>query len=147
VAVSYGQGTPVGWRVSVLTRPLPCMQTCFDRSVLMYATAFWSDVINSKKISPFLPRGWLGGRAPCLRGEIRERLRGGLVIKANKLLYHSPLGLRVIKKKKKIVVGYPRTMSSGRNSRWRLTLTLSLNLKVRRRAVVTDRNQQGPRRR
>ena len=30
-----------------------------------------------------------------------ERFRGGLVFKAHRLLYHSPLGLIVIKKKKK----------------------------------------------
>ena len=31
-----------------------------------------------------------------------ERFRGGLVFKAHRLLYHSTLGSRVIKKKKKI---------------------------------------------
>jgi len=31
-----------------------------------------------------------------------KRFRGGLVIKAHRLVYHSTLGLRVIKKKKKI---------------------------------------------
>jgi len=31
-----------------------------------------------------------------------KRFRGGLVFKAHRLLYHSTLGLRVIKKKKKI---------------------------------------------
>jgi len=30
-----------------------------------------------------------------------QRFRGGLVFKANRLLYHSTLGVRVIKKKKK----------------------------------------------
>jgi len=30
-----------------------------------------------------------------------ERFRGGLALKAHRLLYHSTLGLRVIKKKKK----------------------------------------------
>jgi len=30
-----------------------------------------------------------------------QRFRGGLVFKAHRLLYHSTLGLRVIKKKKK----------------------------------------------
>ena len=30
-----------------------------------------------------------------------KRFRGGLVFKAHRLLYHSTLGLRVIKKKKK----------------------------------------------
>jgi hypothetical protein len=33
-----------------------------------------------------------------------ERLRGGLVFKAHRLLYHSTLGSRVIKKKKKDVL-------------------------------------------
>jgi len=31
-----------------------------------------------------------------------KRFRGGLVFKAHRLLYHSTLGLRVIKKKKKV---------------------------------------------
>jgi len=31
-----------------------------------------------------------------------KRFRGGLVFKAHRLLYHSTLGLRVIKKKKKL---------------------------------------------
>jgi len=31
-----------------------------------------------------------------------QRFRGGLVFKAYRLLYHSTLGLRVIKKKKKV---------------------------------------------
>ena len=34
-----------------------------------------------------------------------KRFRGGLVFKAQRLLYHSTLGLRVIKKKKKRVGG------------------------------------------
>ena len=33
------------------------------------------------------------------------RFRGGLVFKAHRLLHHSTLGLRVIKKKKKKVAG------------------------------------------
>jgi len=33
-----------------------------------------------------------------------QRFRGGLVFKAHRLLYHSALGLRVIKKKKKFRV-------------------------------------------
>ena len=34
-----------------------------------------------------------------------QRFRGGLVFKAHRLLYHSTLGLRVIKKKTRGVVG------------------------------------------
>ena len=34
-------------------------------------------------------------------GRISQRFRGGLVFKAHRLLYHSTLGLRVIKKEKK----------------------------------------------
>jgi len=34
-----------------------------------------------------------------------KRFRGGLVLKAHRLLYHSTLGLRVIKKKKSRVEG------------------------------------------
>jgi len=33
-----------------------------------------------------------------------KRFRGGLVFKAHRLVYHSTLGWRVIKKKKKVVV-------------------------------------------
>ena len=33
-----------------------------------------------------------------------ERFRGGLVVKAHRLVYHSTLGLRVIKKKKEKTV-------------------------------------------
>ena len=36
---------------------------------------------------------WVWGLAVCLR------MRGGLVFKAHRLVYHSTLGLRVIKKK------------------------------------------------
>ena len=35
-----------------------------------------------------------------------KRFRGGLVFKAHRLLYHSTLGLRVIKKKKKKYEGF-----------------------------------------
>jgi len=38
-----------------------------------------------------------------LRSRNVKRFRGGLVFKAHRLLYHSTLGLRVIKKKKKFV--------------------------------------------
>jgi len=38
-------------------------------------------------------------RAEC--GCVGKRFRGGLVVKAHRLVYHSNLGLRVIKKKKK----------------------------------------------
>ena len=34
-----------------------------------------------------------------------RRFQGGLVFKAHRLLYHSPLGLRVIKKKNKVESG------------------------------------------
>jgi len=39
-------------------------------------------------------------RAPAPREDVK-RFRGGLVFKAHRLLYHTSLGLRVIKKKKK----------------------------------------------
>ena len=35
-----------------------------------------------------------------------QRFRGGLVFTADRLLYYSTLGVRVIKKKKKVVGGY-----------------------------------------
>ena len=37
-----------------------------------------------------------------------QRFRGGLVFKAHRLLYHTTLGLRVIKKKEKKGVGCTR---------------------------------------
>jgi hypothetical protein len=40
-----------------------------------------------------------------------QRFRGGLVFKAHRLLYHSTLGLRVVKKKKKTVVVQPGVRS------------------------------------
>ena len=43
--------------------------------------------------------GRLGGNQPTHRNV--QRFRGGLAFKAHRLLYHSTLGLRVIKKKKK----------------------------------------------
>jgi len=49
-------------------------------------------------------RGW----ARTLRRNVK-RFRGGLVFKAHRLLYHSTLGLRVIKKKKR---GWARTLRS-----------------------------------
>jgi len=36
-----------------------------------------------------------------MHGTLRGRLQGGLVFKAHRLFYHSTLGLRVIKKRKK----------------------------------------------
>ena len=42
-----------------------------------------------------------------------ERFRGGLVFKAHRLLYHSPLGFRVIKKKKK-----KKTSNLAQSSQW-----------------------------
>jgi len=60
---------------------------------------------------PHLIRALRGGLSEAVRGrggplwEVK-RFRGGLVFKAHRLLYHSTLGLRVIKKKKgRTVVG------------------------------------------
>ena len=47
---------------------------------------------------------------PTVRGNV-ERLRGGLVFRAHRLLYHSTLGSRVTKKRKKKLVG--ATMAAG----------------------------------
>ena len=41
-----------------------------------------------------------GKYVPVLEEEDVQRFRGGLVFKAHRLLYHSTLGYRVIKKKK-----------------------------------------------
>ena len=51
-----------------------------------------------------LQRGPLSGTVLSLRTILRrnvKRFPGGLVFKAHRLLYHSTLGLRLIKKKKK----------------------------------------------
>jgi len=47
-----------------------------------------------------------------------KRFRGGLVVKAHRLLYHSNLGLRVIKKKKKVrtETGAPHAPISGKET-------------------------------
>ena len=49
--------------------------------------------------APGRPAAW-EGQGQVLRRNVK-RFRGGLVCKAHRLLYHSTLGLRVIKKKKK----------------------------------------------
>ena len=46
------------------------------------------------------PALWKGVREQLLRRNVK-RFRGGLVFKAHRLLYHSTLGWREIKKKKK----------------------------------------------
>ena len=48
---------------------------------------------------PGSPNWW--GRIDCERTRDVKRFRGGLVFKAQRLWYHSTLGLTVIKKKKK----------------------------------------------
>ena len=59
---------------------------------------------------------------------IVQRFRGGLVFKAHRLLYHSTLGLRVIKKKKKTLeVDAVMPVDAYTIS---LSLTLSLSLSV-----------------
>ena len=58
------------------------------------------------------------GGAVIKEGRVVQRFRGGLVFKAHRLLHHSTLGLRVIKKKKKVVIG-PRQIR-GPTSAWRL---------------------------
>jgi len=45
---------------------------------------------------------------------VPARFRGGLVFKAHRLLYHSTLGLRVIKKKKKTCQNSPSVHGIGR---------------------------------
>ena len=50
-----------------------------------------------------------------------QRFRGGLVVKAHKLLYHSTLGLRVIKKKQKCGLQTLRERSKGERERSSLT--------------------------
>jgi len=47
-------------------------------------------------------RGWYRARSCTSPSTLRMRFRGGVVFEAHRLLYHSTLGLRVIKKKKKV---------------------------------------------
>ena len=47
----------------------------------------------------------LAARSTVQRLGIVKRLRGGLVFKAHRLVYHSTLGWRVVKKKKFIGTG------------------------------------------
>ena len=65
-------------------------------------------------------RGGLGGLEEQLLRRNVKRFRGGLVFKAHRLLYHSTLGLRVIKKKRRrsgrltTLVGCPADIEPGR---------------------------------
>ena len=52
----------------------------------------------------FATRSW------CAWGVVLQRFRGGLVFKAHGLVYHSTLGLRVVKKKKGGPVGGKRLL-------------------------------------
>jgi len=52
----------------------------------------------------FGPSVRVGGREKQIHRNV-QRFRGGLVFKAHRLVCHSTLGLRVIRKKKKLVVG------------------------------------------
>ena len=54
------------------------------------------------------PRGRAPARVRCVFKARRPRFLGGLVFKAHRLVYHSALGLRVIKKKKKGGGGSPQ---------------------------------------
>jgi len=49
---------------------------------------------------PSLPRGVTAATEQLLHRNV-QRFRGGLVFKAHRLLYHSTLGLRVIKKRRR----------------------------------------------
>ena len=49
-------------------------------------------------------------REPCSTAESSESFRGGLVFKAHRLVYHSTLGWRVIKKKE---VALPGALQHG----------------------------------
>ena len=60
-----------------------------------------------------------------------KRFREGLVFKAHWILYHSPLGWRVMNKKKKVERFTPlvatKTMQAGINDRSKLMVSLSLS--------------------
>jgi len=57
-----------------------------------------------------------------------KRFRGGLVFKAHRLLYHSTLGSRVIKKKKKFV---PAAHDRYRSSQYHGALPIRLQATIR----------------
>ena len=52
-----------------------------------------------------------------------QRFRGGLVFKAHRLLYHSTLGLRVVKKKKKVVPSPLMAATSEATRSWNGSFT------------------------
>ena len=55
------------------------------------------------------------GNEQLLRTDVK-RFRGGLVLKAHRPLFHSTLGLRVIKKKKRISISGFRVSTLGLNA-------------------------------
>ena len=73
---------------------------------------------------PWAGGGWLCVRASSLLLHRNvQRFRGGLVFKAHRLVYHSTLGLRVIKKKKKQAV--PGAAPPSKSLPWLRLMTAS----------------------
>jgi len=60
-----------------------------------------------------------------------QRFRGGLVFKAHRLLYHSTLGLRVIKKKKREQLSRVQRLSPDSNDQNLVMLLLLLYSRYR----------------
>ena len=89
--------TPCGWNPNRYLLPLAsvCISACLQVSVME------PEQIPDNKSLGIRMRG-SGPVGPLLHRNI-QRFRSGLVFKARRLLYHSTLGLRVIKKKKKNV--------------------------------------------
>ena len=59
---------------------------------------------SSRTAPVMVPHGGLQRNFAKLHRNV-QRFRGGLVLKAHRLLHHSTLGVRVIKKKKEVVSG------------------------------------------
>ena len=88
----------------------------FRASVTRTSTAF------ARSASLFVPAVGVG----FYRGNV-QRFRGGLVFKAHRLVYHSTIGLRVIKKKKKVGHGPPDFWRSMTNRLYKLNNPTFLN--------------------
>jgi len=91
---------------------------CKAHRRLYHSTLGLSVIKKKKRILGFGVWGFGVGRHPPMRPSVipspdEPKSAGGPVFKAHRLLYHSTLGLRVIKKKKKSL---PREAISGRIS-------------------------------
>ena len=111
--ISLGLGYRVAWLSASMifsrsscTSNTRCDCTCIRFNFVMEvdkSTKFTTPRANQKSVTS-------GATVPALISEFKNNYfaemssgsRGGLVLKAHRLVYHSTLGLRVIKKKKRI---------------------------------------------